>query len=74
MMVELQNKATCSRSGFTLVDAPVQRSVGCPKISNYPLSKMKPSLVSTHDRLLVLGHLIFKEKSSKSFAYRTLFN
>jgi len=62
------------RPGFTLVDAPVQCSGWCPKTSNYPSSKMKPTLVSTNDRLLVLSHLIFEEKSSKIFLYRTLSN
>jgi len=62
------------RPGFTLVDAPVQHGDRCPKTSNYLSSKMEPTLVSTNDRLLVLGHLIFEEKIAKSFAYRILSN
>jgi len=76
-------KIASDRPGFTLVDAPVQRSGGCPNISNYPSSKMKPTLVSTNDPLLVHGHLIFEEICLnlifeeiclKSVAYRTLSN
>jgi len=52
-----------NRPGFTLVDVPVQRSGGFPKTSNYPSLKMKPTLVGTNDRLLVLSHLVFEEKS-----------
>jgi len=60
-------KSFPGRPEFTLVDAPVQRGGGCPKTSNYPLSKMKPTLVSTNDQLLVLVYRIFEKKKLEKF-------